>query len=127
MNATDELKPYFEKFNQTSEKASGEALELILLSWLVDLAESGQSRAKDDPSLNWLSDTGLLDALDNAHIEVSAVPRMSMLNQISFWNRRSEQSASCGELIEVAGSGAVKLFPGILSRGAAHGAHAQEQ
>jgi hypothetical protein len=73
MDATFELKPYFEKFEQASEKTGGQVLELILFSWLVDLAESGQLRAKHDSSLKWLSDSGLLDALSRARIEVSAV------------------------------------------------------
>ena len=73
MDAISELKPYFERFKQTPEKTGGQALELILFSWLVDLAESGQLRAKQDSSLRWLSDSGLLDALRSARIESSAV------------------------------------------------------
>jgi hypothetical protein len=73
MDATSELRPYFEKFRQTPEKIGGQVLELILYSWLVDLADSGQSRAKHDSSLKRLSDSGLLDALHSARIEVSAV------------------------------------------------------
>jgi hypothetical protein len=69
MDATRELKPYFERFNQTPEKTGGQVLELILYSWLVDMAEYGESRAKQDPSLNWLSESGLLDALRSARIE----------------------------------------------------------
>jgi hypothetical protein len=71
MDATRELKPYFERFKQTPEKTGGRALELILFSWLVDLAQSGELRAKQDPSLNWLSESGLLDALRSARIESS--------------------------------------------------------
>ena len=73
MDATSELRPYFEKFRQTPEKIGGEVLELILFSWLVDLAESGQLRSKRDSSVKWLSDSGLLAALNSARIEVSAV------------------------------------------------------
>ena len=73
MDAAHELKPYFEKFKQAPEETGGQTLGLILFSWLVDLAESGQSRAKQDSSLKWLSDSGLLDALSNARIEASAV------------------------------------------------------
>ena len=72
MDAIAELKPYFDRFKQTPEKTSGQALELILFSWLVDLAESGHWRAKQDPSLRWLSQSGLLDALKSARIESSA-------------------------------------------------------
>ena len=71
MDATRELKPYFERFKQTPEKTGGQVLELILFSWLVDLAQSGEARAKQDPSLNWLSESGLLDALRSARIESS--------------------------------------------------------
>lgn len=73
MDAANELRPYFEKFKQSPEATGGQALELILFSWLVDLAESGQLRAKQDSSLKWLSDSGLLDALSSARIEASAV------------------------------------------------------
>ncbi|HZT31429.1 MAG TPA: hypothetical protein VFA33_16185 [Bryobacteraceae bacterium] len=73
MDATQELKPYFERFNQSPEKTGGRALELILFSWLLDLAQSGQSRAKQDPSIRWLSESGLLEALRSARIESSAL------------------------------------------------------
>jgi len=71
MDASRELKPYFERFKQTPEKTGGQALELILFSWLVDMAQSGQLRAKQDPSLTWLSESGLLEALRSARIESS--------------------------------------------------------
>jgi hypothetical protein len=73
MDATKELKPYFEKFGQTPEKASGQTLELIVFSWLNDIAESGKSRAGQDASLRWLSESGLLEALGRARIELSPV------------------------------------------------------
>ena len=73
MDATNELKPYFEKFGQTPGKTSGQALELIVFSWLNDLAETGQARASQDASLRWLSESGLLEALGRARIELSPV------------------------------------------------------
>ncbi len=73
MDATRELKPYFERFKQTPEKTGGQALELIVFSWLVDLAQSGELRAKQDPSLHWLSESGLLNALTSARIESSSI------------------------------------------------------
>jgi hypothetical protein len=73
MDATAELKPYFERFKQTPAATSGEVLELILFSWLTDIAESGQSRVIEDSSLKWLSGSGLLEALKHARIELSAV------------------------------------------------------
>jgi len=71
LDAKRELKPYFERFKQTPEMTRGQGLELILVSWLVDLAQSGESRAPRDPSLNWLPESGLLDALRRARIEAS--------------------------------------------------------
>ena len=73
LDATGQLKPYFERFHQTPEKAGGQTLELIVFSWLLDLAQSGQARADDDPSLQWLSESGLLEALRGAHIASSAL------------------------------------------------------
>jgi hypothetical protein len=73
MDAAKELKPYFDKFGQTPEKTSGQALELIVFSWLNDLAGFGQSRATQDASLSWLSESGLLEALGRSRIELSPV------------------------------------------------------
>lgn len=73
LDATHELRPYFERFKQTPEKTGSQTLELILFSWLVDLAQSGQLRAKQDPSLHWLVESGLLGALRSARIESSAL------------------------------------------------------
>jgi hypothetical protein len=73
LDAVRELKPYFERFKQTPEQTGGHALELILLSWLLDLVQSGQSRAKHDASLRWLSESGLLEALRSARVEASAL------------------------------------------------------
>jgi hypothetical protein len=46
---------------------------MILFTWLVDLSQSGKARARADSSVKWLSDSGLLDALSRARIEVSTV------------------------------------------------------
>jgi hypothetical protein len=73
LDATNELGPYFQRVGLTPEKASGETLELIVFSWLNDMAEAGQLRAKENPSLRWLSESGLLEALGKARIELSVV------------------------------------------------------
>jgi hypothetical protein len=67
------LKPYFEEFNLSPEKISGEGLWWIILSWLEDVADSRKQRSGADPSLAWLADSGFLEALGNAHIESSAM------------------------------------------------------
>ena len=73
MDATKELKPYFEKFGQIPGTTSGQALDLIVFSWLNDMVESGQSRANQDVSLRWLLESGLLEALGRARIGLSPV------------------------------------------------------
>ena len=73
LDATQQLRPYFERFRQTPARTGGQALELILFSWLVDLAQSGKSRAEEDPSIRWLSESGLLGALRSARIESSTL------------------------------------------------------
>jgi hypothetical protein len=73
MDATSELKPYFERFGLTPGATGGETLELIVWSWLLHLAESGQQRAKHDSSLHWLSESGLIEALQRSRIELGAV------------------------------------------------------
>lgn len=73
LDATNELKPYFEKFKQTPEETSGQALELIVFTWLSDLAQSGELRTKQDSSLRWLAESGLLKALGKSRIELGAV------------------------------------------------------
>jgi len=73
VDAVSELTPYFEKLRQSPEKVSRSALQLILFTWLVDLSQpSGQARARQDPLLQWLSSSGLLDALGGARIESGA-------------------------------------------------------
>jgi len=73
MDATSELRPYFEKLGQTPGRLGGPAFEMVVFAWLNDLAESGQARASEDPSLRWLSESGLLEALGRAHISLGAV------------------------------------------------------
>ena len=73
IDAKNELKPYFEKSSQTPETISERGLELVVLSWLTDIARSGKARAKHDPSIRWLFDTGLIDALQKARIEMYPV------------------------------------------------------
>jgi hypothetical protein len=73
LDATNELGPYFQRVGLTPKEARGETLEWIVYFWLNDVAEKGQLTAKEDPSLGWLSESGLLEALGKAHIELSAV------------------------------------------------------
>jgi len=73
LDPTNELGPYFQRVGLTPEKVRGETWELIVYFWLNDIAEKGQLRAKKDPTLRWLSESGLLEALGKARIELSVV------------------------------------------------------
>jgi hypothetical protein len=73
LDPTNELKPYFERTGIAPETVGGEPWELIVYFWLIDIAENGQSRAREDPSLRWLSESGLLEALRKGRIEAGEV------------------------------------------------------
>jgi hypothetical protein len=71
VDASRELKPYLEKLNRTKQSVGERALELMVFSWLKDIARTGDERVKQDPSMKWLADSGLLDSLENARIEMN--------------------------------------------------------
>jgi hypothetical protein len=73
LDPSNELRPYFERVGIKPDQVRGEPWERIVFHWLNDIAETGQLRAKEDPSLRWLSESGLLDALGKGHIELSVV------------------------------------------------------
>jgi hypothetical protein len=72
VDATKEFKPYLETVSRTRQAVSEQALELMVFSWLKDIARTGDERVKRDPSLKWLAESGLIDSLENAHIEISS-------------------------------------------------------
>jgi hypothetical protein len=71
IDATREFKPYFDKLEKTAQGVSDEALELLVLSWLTDIARTGDAKSKKDPSMRWLSESGLIDSLEKARIEMN--------------------------------------------------------
>ena len=73
IDATRELKPYFERSSLSPEKTSGQALVLIVFNWLNDIAALEMTGDKQNSSLRWLSESGLLDELRRARISLSAV------------------------------------------------------
>jgi hypothetical protein len=73
IDATHELKPYLERSGLTPQETRGQALVLIVFSWLNEIAELGGTRAKQDSSLRWLSESGMLDKLRRARISLSEV------------------------------------------------------
>lgn len=71
LNAEQEFKPYLERMNKAPRAIGGEALELLVFSWLTDMARSGAERVKQDNSMKWLADSGLIGSLENARIEMN--------------------------------------------------------
>jgi hypothetical protein len=71
IDAKRELKSYFEKWKQSPETIGEQRLEFFVWSWLTDLAQSGHERAKQDASIRWLSESGLLDALEKGRVEIN--------------------------------------------------------
>jgi hypothetical protein len=72
VDATKEFRPYLEKLNQTRQAVGERALELMVFSWLKDIARTGSERVKHDPSMKWLAESGLIDSLGSARIEMNA-------------------------------------------------------
>jgi hypothetical protein len=71
VDATKEFKPYLEKLSRTRHTVGERALELMVFSWLKDIARTGDERVKHDPSMKWLAESGLIDSLENARIEMN--------------------------------------------------------
>lgn len=72
-DARTELTSYFEAANWGPSTIGGHALELILLTWLTEIAEFGAARIKEPSLAKWLSESGLLSALHGARIELTTV------------------------------------------------------
>ena len=71
IDATKEFKQYLDKLNKTPQAVGEQALELLVLSWLTDIARTGEARVRQDPSMRWLAESGLIDSLDAARIEMN--------------------------------------------------------
>jgi hypothetical protein len=71
IDATKVLQPYFQRLNQDPSKIGPQAFELLVLTWLTDVAGAAEGGAAGDPSLAWLSD--LAASLREARIEMNAV------------------------------------------------------
>ena len=71
IDVTKELGEYFFGANKPPLTIGKEALELLVLYWLTYITSNGAERIKDDPSMRWLADSGLLHSLEKARIEVN--------------------------------------------------------
>lgn len=69
IDAAKVFQPYFQKLHQEPSKIGPEAFELLVLTWLTDVARSGEHNQKQDPSSAWLSE--LTGSLQQARIEMN--------------------------------------------------------
>lgn len=65
----DTLKAYFDELASSPDNASEYHLEMVTTSWLKDLAKSARS---NDPSLQWVYDSGLYEAIKNGLVVMQA-------------------------------------------------------
>lgn len=70
IDATRELKPYFEKFHQRPSEIGPEEFELLVSSWLDNIAWSGEEPRNEDSSFGWLKESGLAESLRDARVEM---------------------------------------------------------
>ena len=70
IDATKEFRPYFQKLHQEPSDIGPEAFELLVLTWLTDIARSGDG-LNQDASSPWLSE--LTGSLQQARIEMNPV------------------------------------------------------
>jgi hypothetical protein len=62
---------YFQKLRQEPSEIGPEAFELLVLTWLTDVAQADDRKLKEDPSSAWLPEfTG---SLQHARIEMNPV------------------------------------------------------
>lgn len=71
IDARKALAGYFTRLNQDPVNIGPEAFELLILSWLNDIAGSTEYNGELDPSVKSLSDSGLLTSLRQAQIEMN--------------------------------------------------------
>ncbi len=94
VDAERALKPYFAKFHQDPATISPRGFELLMLTRLTDVTRLGES-TQNDPSLQSLSESGLLSSLREAEIEMNAgdecICRVQLRPRVGFRARRMRQ------------------------------------
>lgn len=69
IDATKALRPYFSKLRQNPQDISPTAFELLIHTWLTDIAGSKIDKTEPDPALAPLIESGLISSLHEAQIE----------------------------------------------------------
>lgn len=71
VDAAKEFRPYLGNLGRAGQGVGGHALELMVFAWLGEIARSGEERVRQDPSMRWLVESGLIGALEHARIEIN--------------------------------------------------------
>jgi len=69
IDAAKVFQPYFQKLHQEPSKIGPEAFELLVLTWLTDIAQTDERNLNQDASSAWLSE--LTGSLQQARIEMN--------------------------------------------------------
>jgi hypothetical protein len=74
IEAKQALAEYLESAKFSLEEVNGEGLELLVSSWLRDLTYINGSKEQNNPTLKWLFESGLYDAIKDGKVllEVAA-------------------------------------------------------
>jgi hypothetical protein len=73
LDTTVVLRRYFDRFKQSPDTLSREALEWMFSYWFDDIIAFGKAGFKDDPSFQWLSDSGFFDALAGGRLQLNGI------------------------------------------------------
>ena len=68
-----ELAPYYEDTHLDINKISGYALEMLIQTWLRDIIWPDLLTYKNQSAPDWISESGLLNAVENGHIKFEAL------------------------------------------------------
>ena len=71
VDADQVLGPYFRKFSLDPKKIAREAFDLLLMTWLTDIAFLEQHQTSQETQPEWLAE--FATSLKEAHIEMSDV------------------------------------------------------
>ena len=71
VDAQKALAPYFSRLGQNPAQISPAAFELLVHTWLTDMARSAADQPERDPSMHSLAESGLLSSLQQAEVEIN--------------------------------------------------------
>jgi hypothetical protein len=69
IDPTPLLQPYYERLGVSPGELSGESFELLVTSLLAEVLQARQNGAKLDRQSNWLTNSGLAEAITGGRVE----------------------------------------------------------